>query len=171
MKGKHIIIIIIALFGMLSACSQGPKFEMYEGEALNIGVIGEPPAIKEEQVKFKEISFDELKNRDLSPYDAIFITEEHLMEASESQYAELYKNSPIPVFFIAAKSHIPFTVKTAKYSDTWGWSPGNNHSVGVIMSDNGDTLKSWGFGLYNSEKTEAHIIEMYSSIFKTIDKL
>ncbi|WP_232214166.1 hypothetical protein [Bacillus sp. SG-1] len=171
MKGKHIFIIVIVLFGMLSACFQNPDFEMYEGEALNIGVIGEPPAIKEVQVKFNEISFDELNNRDLSPYDAIFITKEHLIEASESQYAELYKNSAIPIFFISARSHIPFTVEDEKYSDSWGWSSGTNHSVGILMSEDGETLNSWGFGLYNDEKTDAHIKDMYSGIFKTIDEL
>ena len=171
MKSKHIFIIVIVLFGMLSACSQDPDFEKYQGEALNIAVIGEPPAIKEEQVKFNEISLDELKNRDFSPYDAIFITKAHLIEASESQYAELYRNSAIPIFFISAKSHIPFTMKEEKYSDSWGWSSGTNHSVGILMSEDGETLNSWGFGLYNDEKTEAHIKEMYSRIFKAIEEL
>ncbi|MBP1940384.1 hypothetical protein [Cytobacillus luteolus] len=171
MKSKYLVIpFIISLFVALSACSHtSPEFEIYEGKSLSIAVIGTSPLVKESQVKFNEISFDELLNNNLMSYDAVLIMKEHLNQASESQYADVYLNSGIPFFFLSAKAHIPFTSKDEKYSDFWGWSSGENYAAGVLISEEGDTLKSWGFGLYNDEKKEAHIQEMYSRIFKTVE--
>ncbi|MFC7063814.1 hypothetical protein [Halobacillus seohaensis] len=143
---------------------------MYEGEALRIAIIGEPPIIKEEQVEFNEISFEDLTNKDLMSYDAVLITKEHLNQASESQYADVYLNSTIPFFFISAKSRIPFTMNDEKYSDSWGWIRGNSYAVGVIKSEEGDKLNGWGYSLYNDEKKDEYIKEVYSRIFKTIEE-
>jgi hypothetical protein len=143
----------------------------YEGNALKIAVIGEPPEVKEEQVMFTQISFEKLLSEELESYDAVFITENHLYEAAESQYANHYLQSSIPIFFIAANSHIPFTVKETQYDPTWSWSAGNDYAVGVLHAQKDNILKSWGYGLYNDKKSEAHIKEVYSRIFIMIDKL
>ncbi|TYS17501.1 hypothetical protein FZC78_06370 [Rossellomorea vietnamensis] len=171
MKPKDLVIpIIISLFIVLSACSPEPEFEVYEGKVLSIAVIGDPPTINEEQVKFNEISFDDLTEEDLKFYDAVFITNEYLSKASESQYADVYMNSAIPMFFISAKNHIPFTEKDTEYNESWEWTPGNSYAVGVLNHQENDSLNSWKFGIYNGENTEAHIREMYSRIFKTVDE-
>ncbi|WP_318508754.1 hypothetical protein [Bacillus sp. T3] len=163
--------LLVTLFVILSACSQNPNFELYEGKDLRIAVVGEPPAIIEDQVSFSKITFDELANKELNSFDAVFVMEENLRQAAESQYADVYLKSKIPFIFVSAKSHIPFTVKETEYDDSWKWTPGENYAVGVLRSQEGDQLKDWGFGLYNDEKTEEHIKEMYSRIFKSIEEL
>ncbi|OLS36756.1 hypothetical protein [Bacillus sp. MRMR6] len=152
--------------------NEDPEFEMYEGKPLNIAVVGESPEIKEKQVSFSGFSFEKimLMSNDLDSYDAVFIMQENLSQAAESQYADVYLNSTIPFFFISAKSHIPFTVNTTEYNESWDWTPGNSYAVGVLKSAEDDSLKSWGFGLYNDEMIEEHIKEMYSRIFKQVEK-
>lgn len=171
-KGKNYLsfILLILLFA-ITACTQSPEFELYDGKALSIAVVGEPPEVKEEQVRFTEISFDELTSKELDSYDAVFITEENLPKAAESKYANTYLYSIIPFFFISANSHIPFTVKETEYDESWKWTAGNNYAVGVLTSLEDESLKSWGFGLYNDKKTDEHIKDVYSRIFKTIDEL
>lgn len=152
--------------------NEDPEFELYKGKPLNIAVVGESPEIKEKQISFSEYSFEKLMlmSNDLDSYDAIFIMEENLSQAAESQYADVYLNSTIPFFFISAKSHIPFTVNTTEYNESWDWTPGNSYAVGVLKSTEDDSLKNWGFGLYNDEMTEEHVKEMYSRIFKEVEK-
>jgi len=49
------------------------------------------------------------------------------------------------------------------------WSSGNSYAVGILIQD--DALKKWEYGLYNDEKKEEYIKDVYSRIFKTIDEL
>jgi hypothetical protein len=124
-------------------------------------------------VRFTEISFDEMTSEELKTYDAVFIRENNLSEAAESQYADVYLNSTIPFFFISVNNHIPFTVKETGYNESWNWTAGNgkNYAVGVLTFKEDESLKSWGFGLYNDKKTDEHIKDVFSRIFKTIDEL
>ncbi|WP_413381878.1 hypothetical protein [Alkalihalobacillus sp. 1P02AB] len=170
-KGKNYLsfIVLILLFA-LTACTQSPDFELYEGKALSIAVVGEPPEVEEEQVRFNEISFDELTSEDLNSYDAVFITEENLPEAADSKYANIYLDSTIPFFFISANNHIPFTIKETGYDESWKWNAGQSYAVGVLKQED-ESLKSWGFGLFNNKKTEKHIRAVYSRIFEEINKL
>nr|WP_240548443.1 hypothetical protein [Paenibacillus lignilyticus] len=142
---------------------------MYSGKPLRIAVVGVPPKVKEEQVSFIKISFDEMTINKLKDYDAVFVMKENLLKAAESQYADFYMSSIIPVYFISTKSHVPFTEKDIEFEDSWRWSPGNSYAVGVLSSQKNHTLKNWGFDLYNDEKTDANIEELYSRIFKTIE--
>jgi hypothetical protein len=167
MKYFTLLFLVLAL----SACTPSPDFELYEGKSLRIAVVGEPPKVKEEQVRFGEITFDEITSEEIGSYDAVLITEENLIKASERQYADIYLKSTIPVFFISANNHIPFTVEGVEYDHTWNWTAGKNYAVGVLTSQDDNTLKSWGYGLYNDEKTDVHIEDVYSRIFKTIDEL
>ncbi|MEF2965885.1 hypothetical protein V3851_08595 [Paenibacillus sp. M1] len=167
---RYIILIFLIFLFVLSACTS-TKFDLYEGKSLNIAVIGEPPQVREKEVNFNKILFDDLNKVDLEDYDAVFVMRENLYQASESHYADIYSNSPIPFFFISTTSHIPFTNKDIEYGESWGWSPGNSYAVGVHKSNEEDTLKSWGFGLYNDKKTNEHIEEVYSIIFMTIEEL
>jgi hypothetical protein len=151
--------------------NEDPHFEWYKGKPLNIAVVGEAPEIKEKQVSFSEFSLEKLMlmSNDLDSYDAVFIMKENLSQASESQYADVYLNSKVPFFFISANSHVPFTVNSTKYNESWDWTPGNSYAVGVLKSAEDDSLKNWGFGLYNDVKTEEHIKELYSRIFKQVE--
>jgi hypothetical protein len=152
--------------------NEDPEFELYEGKPLNIAVVGESPEIKEKQVSFSEFSFEKLMlmSNDLDSYDAVFIMQEYLSQASESQYADVYLNSKVPFFFISANSHIPFIIKETEYDKSWDWTPGNSYAVGVLKSAEDDSLKNWGFGLYNDVMTEEHIKATYSLIFKQVEK-
>ncbi|WP_225983678.1 MULTISPECIES: hypothetical protein [Bacillaceae] len=51
------------------------------------------------------------------------------------------------------------------------WTSGNSYAVGIFTTQDDDTLKKWGYGLYNDEKNDEHIKDVYSRIFKTIDEL
>jgi len=168
-KGRYLFFVLL-LFA-LSGCTQSTHFKLYEGKALRIAVVGEPPAVKEEQVTFSKISFDKLTGEEIESYDAIFITEENLPQASNSNYANTYLDSTIPFFFISANSHIPFTIKETEFNESWNWSAGNNYAVGVLTSNEDKSLKSWGYGLYNDKKTDENIKEVFSRIFETIEGL
>ncbi|QDP41614.1 hypothetical protein [Radiobacillus deserti] len=88
--------------------AENVKFELYKGRPLKIAVIGTPPEVREEQVTFTEISFEELTKGETIGYDAVFVMKENLVEASKGQYINIYRNSEIPFFFISAKHRIPF---------------------------------------------------------------
>ncbi|MGN1399961.1 MAG: hypothetical protein ACI4XL_00490 [Bacillus sp. (in: firmicutes)] len=134
-------------------------------------MVGKSPEVNEEQVVFTEVSFDEMTSEELKSYGAVFIREDNLSEASESQYADVYLNSTIPFFFIGTDNYVPFTEKNLEYDGTSDWTAGVSYAVGVLASQEDDTLKKWEYSLYNDEKTDEHIKEMYSRIFKTIDEL
>ncbi|MFD2445446.1 hypothetical protein ACFSO7_15885 [Bacillus sp. CGMCC 1.16607] len=125
-NGRNIFsFVLLILIFALSACTQSPDFELYEGKALRIAVVGEPPKVKEEQVTFSEISFDKLTSEEMGSYNAVFITEENLTQASESKYAKIYLDSKIPFYFISANSHIPFTVIETEFNESWSSTAGN----------------------------------------------
>lgn len=167
-KGKNYLsFILLILILALTACTQSPDFELYEGKSIKIAVVGEPPEVNEEQVIFTEISFDEMTSEELKSYDAVFIRENNLSEAAESQYADVYLYSTIPFFFIGTDNYVPFIEKDLEYNKNSNWTAGTSYTVGVLLSH----LKHWEYGLYNDKKTDEHIKEMFSRIFKTIDAL
>lgn len=66
---------------------------------------------------------------------------------------------------------MPFTEKNIEYEESWDWSPGNSYAVGAYKSNEDDSLKSWGIGLYNDEKTDEHTKKIYSRIFMEIEEI
>jgi hypothetical protein len=68
-------------------------------------------------------------------------------------------------------NYVPFTEKDLEYDKTWNWTAGISYAVGVLPSQEDNTLKYWEYGLYNDEKTDEYINDVYSRIFKTIDEL
>jgi hypothetical protein len=81
-----VLLILIMLTGCKSATVDTP---LYNGKNLVIGVIGDSPKVKEENVKFKNINFNTLEeDKNLSSqFNAIFIMKEHISEAASSKYA------------------------------------------------------------------------------------
>src|SRR5699024_11090011 len=134
----YLILFILILTIGLSACSQNTNLESYDGKSLKIAVIGELPIVKERQATFKEITFTEIINDEFHSYDAVLIMEDHLSKASESKYSDYYLHSNTPFFFIAANSHVPFTVKDTACDEIWDWSPGHNYAVGIVASQEVD---------------------------------
>ncbi|WP_231687749.1 lysozyme inhibitor LprI family protein [Bacillus sp. CHD6a] len=155
----------------LTACSQDSVFNMFEGNALDIAVVGETPEVNEDQVTFTEISFDEMTPENLTSYDAVFIRENNLSKASEDQFADVYSALPIPFYFIGTDNFVPFTEKDLEYDNTSEWTPGVSYAVGVLISHEDNSWKHWGFGLHNDIKTDKHLKDMYSRIFMSIDEL
>jgi hypothetical protein len=171
-KGKkYLYFISLFLIVALTGCTSSPDFELYEGKSIRIAVVGEPPEVQEEQVRFTEISFVEMTGEKLKSYDAVFIMDNNLFEAAENQYADVYLDSSIPFFFMGTDNYVPFTEKDLEYNKSWNWSAGSSYAVGVLPSQEDNTLKYWEYGLYNDEKTDEHIKDVYSRIFKTIDEL
>ncbi|MBD8069626.1 hypothetical protein [Bacillus sp. PS06] len=170
---NYLSFLLLLLTFSLTACTQSPVFELYEGRPLEIAVIGEPPEVNEEQVVFREISFDQIASEELDSYDAVIIRENNLSEAAEGKYADIYLNSTIPFFFISANNHIPFTVKETGYNESWHWTTGKGESyaVGVLLIKESESLKSWGFSIGDDYNEDEHIKDIYSSIFKEIDEL
>ena len=169
MNVVYLLFLILLAFS-LSACSPSPEFERYKGSSLQIAVVGEAPDIKEEQVKFTEIPLEELTDEGIKAYDAVVILENNLPEAAEDQYADLYLDSTIPFFFMGTDNYVPFVEKELAYDQSMDWTAGTDYAVGILRTKE-DSVKKWAYGLYNDEKTDEHVREVYSRIFETIDEL
>lgn len=170
-RKEYLCFIFLILIVSLMACTSSPDFEAYEGDSLKIAVVGNPPKVKEEQVRFTKISFDEMVSEEMNSYDAVFIREDYLLEASKNQYADVYLASSHPFFFIGTNNFLPFTQEDYKYDKTSNWTSGTSYTVGILASQENDTLNAWGYSLSNDTKTDEYMKEMYSRVFKTIDEL
>jgi hypothetical protein len=94
---------------------------------------------------------------------------EHLTEAAKSHYANIYKNSGIPFFFIETnKSYVPFVHEETDYEE-FPDSQSLDYAAGYYQSGENGTY--WGFGLYNDTVNEVNILDVYSRIFKTIETI
>ncbi|MDZ7835545.1 MAG: hypothetical protein U5K84_09820 [Alkalibacterium sp.] len=135
-------------------------------------MIGEGPGVEEEYIRFEEITFDDLVEDEIDSYNAVFVMEEKLTEASSEQYADTYLDSEIPVFFVSAQSTVPFTEKDLEYStESWGWEEGVSYISGLYRTDDKNALTKIGFGLYNEEMTEEKLQATYSLVFRKIQEL
>ena len=133
MNVVYLLFLILLAFS-LSACSPSPEFERYEGGSLQIAVVGEAPDVKEEQIKFTEIPLEELTIEGIKAYDAVFIMENQLSEAAEDQYADLYLDSPIPIFFMGTDNYVPFVEKELAYDQEMDWTAGTDYAVGIFST-------------------------------------
>jgi hypothetical protein len=169
---KRIILLLLFVLSIVTACSYDKNeikdSPLYEGKTLTIGVVGEAPKVREENINFKNIELEDLKQENLNQeYNAVFIMKEHLSEAAKAPFAKIYKDSGIPYFFIESKK--PYGVFTNEKSEYEGSpdSPGKEYAWGYFQS--GEEGEYWGLGLYNDTVNEANIWDVYSRIFKIID--
>lgn len=164
---KIILLMGISLV-LLMGCSKEKVYEeKYIGRELRIAVLGEIPNVREEQIKFEKVDFENIENISSSEkYDAIFVMKENLNEASKDKYKYIYSNSKVTFFFIdSEKGRIPFMVKGVSYEEEE-----KRETFSYIVSiEKNDS--STGFGLYNDEKTEKNIQDCYSTAFKYISEL
>lgn len=168
-KRKFVMFILFVLTMSLTSCVSNVNFETYDGDPLQIAVVGNIPIVKEQQVKFKKVSMDEIPSMDLGSYDAVFIREDQLLEASENQYTDVYLASSIPFFFFGTNNFLPFTQENYAYNQSSYWTRGTSYTVGILALEGSGQFNTWGYGFYNDLKTEDHIRDIYSRIFKTID--
>lgn len=158
---------LVFLVLMLTACSDKPKLETYKGDMLTIGVLGKAPEVKEEQVTFKEISFNEFDKETVVKYDAVFIMPENLVEASDGKYQELYMESHVPFFFVDSKQGFyPFVEKELTYNDK-GVPETTDYVTGMLRTKD-HNMKTWTYGLMDDERTDEYVQEVYSRIFQTV---
>lgn len=163
--------ILLFVCFILAGCSsdkiQTPRFE---GQSLVIGVIGDASNIRENNVIFRSLTFNQLEAQKLSPdFDAIFIMKEHLTDAANPKYAKVYQNAGIPFFFIESKkSYLPFINEEMSYDDVPELTP-DNYATGYFQF--GKEYQYWGYGLYNDKANETNIEDVYTRIFTTIDSL
>ena len=139
---------------------------LYSGRALSIGVIGEVPTVWEKQVKFYKIQFSDLENHTFdTKYDAIFISKENLLQASQNKYKSIYRSSKIPFFFFQSKKGCePFIQEDLTYDkasdDTLFFANG------IIYVDNKPKL--WATDLCDNIENETTVRNLYSRIFEAI---
>lgn len=164
--------LLILMIMMLTGCaSNSVDTPLNEGQSLEIGVIGDAPAIRERNISFTEMSFDDLKEGSVFPntVDAVFIGKDYLSEAAEPEYAQVYKNAGVPFFFIESmKSYIPFVYKDLSYEEVPDMQSGT-YITGYYQS--GGKMQYWGYGLYNDKVNSVNIKDAYSRIFATIASL
>lgn len=161
---------IISFMGIVDSYLDGVPVSVetpqYSGRSLTIGIIGEVPDVREEQVKFVNIQFSDLEEKPFQEqYDAIFITKDNLSEAAEDKYASIYKESTIPFFFIQSdKSYFPFLYEEGSYDEVT--TPSEYYITGILYTIN----QTWQFGTYNNIENATNIKDAYSRIFETIEE-
>lgn len=99
-RRSSLTIFIFSFIVLLSACSDTPSFDVYKGSTLKIAVIGETPEIKEDTIKFIEMSFNELETTKRS-LDAVIVTEENLTEASKNNMPMFTYIQPFHSFYLS----------------------------------------------------------------------
>jgi hypothetical protein len=171
--GYYFIVIIILI--ILTACSkkmvqQSVVTDLYDGKDLIIGIIGDTPRVREDNVEFVEIEFFDLEQESfMTQYDAILITKENLSEAAEASYASIYMKSKIPFFFIQnKKSYIPFVKEDLSYEDV-PIQDNNSYATGFIYDNN--VLTYWGYCLYNDIENDTNVNDVFTRIFETITQV
>jgi len=171
---KKIIPFILFLLVIITGCTTDTSANsvytpLYTGKPLVIGIIGDNPEVREDNVEFRNITFKQLEeNNNLSSeVDAVIIMKEHLVEAAEGKYAKVYKNPSMPYFFIeSTKSIVPFVVEELSYDQVT--ETGNlDYASGYLQKKDGSS-QHWGYGLYNDKVNETNIKDAYSRIFTTI---
>lgn len=139
---------------------------LYGGKALTIGVLGTPPDVKETQVAFQEISFEQFTIEKVRDFDAVFIMKENLAEAAEEPYTEVFTDSHIPFFFIESnKGAYPFNDEALGYEEAREIPYHDYYAHGYLVTMEGREM-TWPF-----ESAEGNNTPAFSKIFQTIEKV
>lgn len=161
------VIITALLLILLASCRNEPNFDspVYIGEPLKIGVVGEEPNIREENISFISLSMNDVLQGNYSDVDCVIITKPHLEEASEPQYARIYRQSKVPFVFVdSEKNHGAFVLEELTYKNAH-----LNRSKAYLMSFYDEQYMN--FGLYNDLKTDKTIQDSYSRLFVVLERL
>ncbi|AHV98792.1 hypothetical protein [Paenibacillus sabinae] len=170
-KFSTILLLLLFMLCVLPGCTSDViDTPEYKGKHIVIGIIGEPPTIREGNVSFKKMTFTQLKDlHSLSEYDAVFITKENLPEAAGQEYAKIYKSARLPFFFIQSKkSYLPFTDEELSYDEVPDLSS-DTYATGFFQNHN--KIQHWGYGLYNDKLSSSNIEDVYTRIFETIESI
>ncbi|MGE7983739.1 hypothetical protein [Solibacillus sp. NPDC093137] len=168
-------LLLFSLLTLLVGCNNTVEAEkVYTGKDLTIGIIGTAPKIKETNVTFEKIDFNDLTTnleKITSDLDAIIITKEFLNEADEDKYVSVYINSTIPTFFMeSTKAHVPFTNEGVDYED-FPEVDASIYAIGFLSteSDEGFNEQTWRYQLKDNKENEQNIQLVYTRMFETIE--
>lgn len=159
---------------LLAACSDRPV--NYDGAPLKIAVIGEVPDLYSDKVSFEQIELEEFSGIDLessSEFDAVMVTPSEFEGASDDRFADVYRNSKIPViFFNSPKRHFPFVNEEVTY-ETAHWEVLNNgsHTTVYLHTFLPDSMESKEDAWYFYLKDEKMLNELYREILQKIEEL
>jgi len=162
---KRFTVFILLLF-ILASCSQQTNFHspIYSGSSLKIGIVGEKPKIREENITFIPLTLEDILQKNFLTLDSVFITKKYLKEAAEPPYAKIYLESPIPFVFIdSEKVYLAFVDEQLSYEDAHTIKSGD-YAVGFYK----DTY--FGLGLYNNIKNVKTIQDCYSRLFIILEQ-
>ncbi|SFC44298.1 hypothetical protein [Bacillus sp. UNCCL81] len=164
---KKIIPVLMLVLVILTGCNSDTIYTpLYDGKKLIIGVIGNIPKVREENVKFKHINLDKIEEtKNLSSeFDAIIIKKEHLSKAANHKYLAIYQHSGLPFFFMDSKKSFELIINgQISYKDAPDMVD-QSYATGIL-----DENHFCGYGLYNDKVNDLNIKDVYTRIFKTID--
>ncbi|SDN63309.1 hypothetical protein SAMN04488053_102288 [Alkalicoccus daliensis] len=137
----------------------------YDGQPLNIGVIGEKPSKTFDNITFHTAEPESLKQEE---FDTYFITEEYFADLSEEDWKPVFLNINTPVFFmnIDVQAFI-YRVEEMHYEEA---SPkATEHSQGFVRIE--DNIRSWGYG-DPMESTDVNETPdwIFNSIFRDVEE-
>lgn len=173
---NHFLLTLGLLCLILSGCMVDALVEddMYDGEPLYIGVIGDIPQVREKNINFINTSFEELAKMDSLMHDAIFISENYLSEAATNENIQLYKKHKVPFFFIGTKAlNLPFIDHENKLSYEEYAERINNtkHFItGIRYLGENYGYEDWKFS-NDGNLDKINIENIYSLVFKEIEKI
>ncbi|MEF3351944.1 hypothetical protein PV403_02040 [Paenibacillus sp. GYB006] len=141
----------------------------YDGKELRIGMVGEAPVVREKQVTFHKINLQQMKEEN-NHLDAIFISKEFLSKAAAPEFAKVYKELEIPVFFLQSeRSYVPFFYEELSYEDAPDTSVDLSYATALVPQQ-GNEMGYWQFGVYNDRRSKRNIQSAYSKMFEAIDQ-
>lgn len=169
--GMFILFAILAY--MIVSCSltttSSSHNKPYGGRELSIGMVGEAPAVREKQVSFHKISLQQMKEES-KHLDAIFISKEFLSKAAAPEFAKVYKELEIPVFFLQSeRSYAPFFYEELSYEDAPDKTADLSFATALVPQQ-GNEMGYWQFGVYNDRRNKRNVQSAYSKMFEAIDQ-
>ncbi|WLR58365.1 hypothetical protein [Guptibacillus hwajinpoensis] len=166
------ILLLIFVVSLLAGCSQSQSFEEeYDGQALNIAVIGEVPSVRE-NMNFTQIDLNDLLKEKITNYDAVFIMKDYLLEAAKEEYTNVYLESEVPFFFVESKASIlPFVDDEMSYEE-YAKKVGDEQHYIVSLKGHGKDQEYdiWKYSYYvdNNEFDKKNVKPIYSQVFKRV---
>lgn len=170
-KRRSILLIFFmcSLIYMSFTSSVEPKFKLYTGANLTIGIVGEVPHIREKNIDFRSVTIEEYQDGyNLEGLHAMIFMESEFQELDEGKYKDEILNLRVPIVFVNSNaSYLPFVY------DDMIYDPNKENSsqmyFSMIYKDN-EKMQNWECGLYNDNKSQEHIEAAYSLLFEEISK-
>lgn len=155
----------------MAACSEKrPVFPTYQGQALKIAVIGEPPAIREiKKVNFTIVQIEELSPEIISAYDALWIRgDSNFEELALSKYASTIESIKVPIVFEEPKKGIAcFFDESDGYVNLLD-SGSTDYAFVRTSKNSGEQVEA--FHLYKEERDLETIRDVYSRILGSVEQ-